>query len=69
MLAIGLLYIALIVFRYVPCIHDLSNTLNMKGCVCVCVCVYTFLVFVGIELLISCIFLDAIFLPQLEFYF
>ena len=31
MLAIGLLYIAFIVFRYVPYIPDLSKTFNMKG--------------------------------------
>jgi hypothetical protein len=30
MLAIGLLYIDLIIFRYMPCIIDLSKTFNMK---------------------------------------
>jgi hypothetical protein len=32
MLAIGLLYIDFIMFGYVPCILDLSNTFNMKEC-------------------------------------
>jgi hypothetical protein len=31
-LALGLLYIAFIMSRYVPRIPDLSNTFNMKGC-------------------------------------
>jgi hypothetical protein len=31
-LAISLLYIAFIMFQYVPCIPDLSKTFNMKGC-------------------------------------
>jgi hypothetical protein len=30
MLAISLLYIALIMFRYMSCFPDLSNTFNMK---------------------------------------
>ena len=30
-LAVGLLYIAFIMFRYVPCIPDLSKTFIMKG--------------------------------------
>jgi hypothetical protein len=32
MLTIGLLYIAFILFRYVSCIPDLFNMLNMKRC-------------------------------------
>jgi len=32
MLAISLLYIALIMFRYGPCIPDISSMFNMKGC-------------------------------------
>ena len=32
MLAVGLLYIAFIMFRYVPCIPVLSKTFIMKGC-------------------------------------
>ena len=32
MLAIGLLYIAFIMFSYLPCIPKLSNTFNMKVC-------------------------------------
>jgi hypothetical protein len=32
MLAIGLLYIAFIVFRFAPCIPDLCKTFKMKGC-------------------------------------
>jgi hypothetical protein len=32
MLAIGLLYIALVMFMHVPFIHYLSNTSDMKGC-------------------------------------
>jgi hypothetical protein len=32
MLAIGLLYITFIVFRYVPYMSDLSKTFNMNGC-------------------------------------
>jgi hypothetical protein len=32
MLAIGLVYAAFIVFRYVPCNPDLSKTFNMKWC-------------------------------------
>ena len=32
MLAIGLLYTAFIVFRYVPWISALSKTVNMEGC-------------------------------------
>lgn len=31
MLTISLLYIAFIMFRYVPYVHDLSNTFIMKG--------------------------------------
>jgi len=31
MLAIGLLCIALIMFMFVPCVPDFSNTFNMKG--------------------------------------
>jgi hypothetical protein len=31
MLSISLLYIALIMFRYVPCKTDLCNTFNMKA--------------------------------------
>jgi hypothetical protein len=32
MLAVGLLFIALIVFRYAPCIPGLSEIFTMKGC-------------------------------------
>ena len=32
MLAIGLLVIASIVFRYGPCVPDLAKMFNMKGC-------------------------------------
>jgi hypothetical protein len=32
MLVIGLLYIVLIMLRYLPYIFDISNTFNMKGC-------------------------------------
>ena len=32
MLAIGLLFIALIMFKYVLCIPDFYNTFNMKRC-------------------------------------
>ena len=32
MLAVGLLYIAFIMFKYVPCIPALSKTFTMKGC-------------------------------------
>ena len=32
MLVNGLLYIAFIMFRYIPCISDLSKTLIMNGC-------------------------------------
>ena len=32
MLAVDLLYIAFVMFRYVPCIPDLSKTFTMKGC-------------------------------------
>ena len=32
MLAVGLLYIAFIMFRYGPCIHDLPKTFSLKGC-------------------------------------
>jgi hypothetical protein len=32
MLNVGLLYIVFIMFRCAPCIPDLSNTFNMKGC-------------------------------------
>ena len=32
MLAVGLLYTALIMFRYIPCIPALSKTFIMKGC-------------------------------------
>jgi hypothetical protein len=32
MLATDLLYIALIMFSYVPCMPDFSNTFNIKGC-------------------------------------
>jgi hypothetical protein len=35
----------------------------------VCVCVYTFLVFAGMELLISCVFLDVVILLGLKFFF
>ena len=31
-LAVGLLYIAFIIFKYVPCIRDLSKTVIIKGC-------------------------------------
>ena len=32
MLAIGLLFIAFIIFRYAPSIPSFSNTFNMNGC-------------------------------------
>ena len=32
MLAVSLLYVAFIMFRYGPCIHDLPKTFSLKGC-------------------------------------
>jgi uncharacterized membrane protein len=41
--------------------------MSVVVCVCVCVCTLTSFVFAGMELLISCVFLDIVILCGLEF--
>lgn len=53
MLANGLLYIAFIVFKFIPCITDLSKTFNIKGC----------LIYID-----GFLYIEASLLPWVEYY-